>query len=84
MTVDIEKYSVNRAYIKSMYESRFKDDPNRAIGYLASMTMVPCIVVCFYLAEVDGFTPFWIEQINEFIDFYGYTSIENKPENCPI
>lgn len=84
MRIDLETYSARREYIHSMYESKYKGDTNRAIGSLAAITMVPCIVIAFYLAEIEGFTPDLIKSINSLIDFYGYSEIQNKPENSPV
>lgn len=84
MTIDIERYSINRKFIQDWYLVKGVDDPKRAIALLASMTSVPCIVVAYYIGEVSAWRPEVVQSIQTFIDFYGYTKIENKPEGAPI
>lgn len=84
MKVDITKYEANKAAIQRWYRSKGQGNLVDFIPMVSCSTMVPCIVVAFYLAEIIGFTPDMISYIQSLIAFYGYTQIVGKPDNCPI
>lgn len=84
MTIDIERYSVQKKFIQDLYLSRYVGEPSRAIGHIASATMVPAIVVASYIGEIDGWSEELTKSIKTLQDFYGYTTIENKPAGFPI
>ncbi len=84
MVIDIDKYSVNKDYAQSYWIDRGRGDLHYSIAMISSMTMVPCIVVAYWIGEKTGFTPEVIKAIQGYIDFYGYTEVQNKPEGAPI
>lgn len=67
-----------------MFLSKYPNDPSRAIGQLAAVTGVPCIVIAYYIGPLCNWHPDLIKSIKSLVDFYGYSEIENKPEGSPI
>lgn len=84
MTIDIDTYSANKDFIQKHFLSRYQNDPSRAVGQLASVTHVPCIVVAYYIGPLCDWHPDLINTIKSLISFYGYTDIQNKPEGSPL
>jgi hypothetical protein len=83
MIVDLNRYKVQKDIIQRWY---LKDggDPSKLLAPIANSTMVPCIVIAFYIGEVDGWSPEIRRSIDSLTKFYGYTEIQGKPDNCPI
>lgn len=84
MTVDIDTYSANKRFIQEHFLAKYKDNPGRAVGSIAQITHVPCIVVAYYIGPVCDWHPDIIKTIKSLIDFYGYSEIKNKPEGAPL
>lgn len=84
MTLDCSKYEASRKTVENLFLSKFKDDPKRAVGMIASITFVPCIVVAYYIGPLCDWHPDLQASMKSLIDFYGYTEIENKPEGAPF
>lgn len=84
MTIDLSTYSINKDYIQSWFLKKGAGDVNYSISMLSSMTMVPCIVIAYWIGEIDGWSPASVRAITRFIDFYGYTSVLSKPEGAPL
>lgn len=82
MTVDLNTYKVNKDFIQKWYKSNRNRDVTYVISLLSCSTFVPCIVVAFYIGEVNG----WSKEVTECIDrltkFYSY-DILNKPDSYP-
>jgi hypothetical protein len=83
MIIDLNKYLINKEIIQRWYLDK-GGDPRKLISVLASATMVPCIVIAYYIGEIDGWSPEIRHSIDSLTKFYGYTEILNKPANCPI
>jgi len=84
MTIDISLYEASKKRIVSWYESHGNGDIKGSIGFLASSYSVPAIVVAYWLGELSNWHPDIVKSIVTIRDFYGYTSIINKPEGSPI
>lgn len=83
MIVDIEKYALNRPFIRTWIEQNRNIDLKKAIGILASSIGVPCIVVAYYLGEVSGWPLEIEESIQTYMKFYRYDEVLNIPKDCP-
>lgn len=81
MILDLEKYKVNRPFIKRYFKEK-GGDPVYAICLIAATIQCPIIALSFYLAEDIGFTPEIIKTIQGQID-RGYVVV-NQPENSPF
>jgi hypothetical protein len=83
MTEDCNKYLLNKEFIQKWYREHGNNDPRKVVSVMATATMVPCIVVAYWIGEITG----WPQEIHDAIDsltkFYGYTEVKNKPENYP-
>lgn len=56
---------------------------SRAVGSASDFSGVPCIVVCYWIAEVDGWSEDLLFSYKVIKDFYDYTEIRNAPEGSP-
>jgi hypothetical protein len=83
MVADLDRYIVQKDVIQRWY-LRDKGDPSKLLSPIANATMVPCIVIAYYIGEIDGWSPEIRRSIESLMKFYGYTEIQNKPDNCPI
>lgn len=81
MKINIDDYILNKKAAQNWFIKEGKDDFNKSIAILACSTMVPCIVICFWLGEVIGWTPEVLNKIEMFVKFYGYTDIKGIPES---
>lgn len=82
MRIDLDKYSINKEFIQRWYlESG--EPTGYAVAMMAQATLVPCIVVAYYIGEVSGWTPELLRHIEVLKTFYGYTEIVNKPAGAP-
>lgn len=75
--------ALNKSFVQDWWKEQGKGDPSYAISALSNATMVPCVVIAFWIGELEG----WPEDIKKLADmlikFYGYTQILNKPSGCP-
>lgn len=77
MIEDLSKFSADRKRnVQSWYQNVGKEfGVSRAISLAADFSGCPCIVICHWIAEVDG----WSEELMRITDlimqFYGYTEI---------
>lgn len=83
MVVDIAKFDASKKICVEWFKSKGNGDINYSISRIASYFFVPCIVVAYWIGEVQGFTPELNKKIDNLVSFYGYTKIENKPEGAP-
>jgi hypothetical protein len=84
MYIDLDAYSASKKAIVSWLSSRARKDLTDNMTMISAVTFCPCIVVGFYAGEAFGWDEDIIKYIRRLIDFYGYDSILNKPEGCPI
>ena len=82
MYIDIASYSESKPIVQRLYK------PSVGITYevarIAGITMVPCLAVAYYIAEMEGFSQEAIDKIQSLITFYEYDKIDGKPANAPI
>ena len=83
MHLDLKKYSINRKFIQSEYAKDKNKDIARVISTVGAGIHCPLLALCFYLAEIEGFTPQIVHMINNLIKFYGYTVISGQPVDSP-
>jgi hypothetical protein len=82
--LDIDRYSANKEFIQDYYRGH-KDEPlTRMIALLSTSTMVPCVVVSYYVGEVAGWPEEVVDSIKRLTEFYDYDDILNKPEGSPV
>lgn len=75
--------TANKRFVQEWWINGGKIYTVSALGIMANATNVPCIIIAFWIGEIEGY-PDWLKKsINTLIDFYGYTEIINKPEGCP-
>lgn len=85
MQVNIDSYKLNKAFVSKWYEKNKRDySPSQAVSILSVSTMVPCIVIAYWIGEITGWPQEILHTIEVLMKFYGYTEILNKPEGAPI
>jgi hypothetical protein len=84
VTIDIDTYYENKTFVVNWFNTKGGKDINRSISMMASITFVPAIVVAYWIGEATSWHPDSIAAITRLKDFYGYTMIQNKPQNAPI
>lgn len=85
MVVDINTYSINKAFIQEWFlKNRNGESIGTIISLLACSTMCPCIVVAYWIGEVSNWHPDALLSIERLTEFYGYTEILNKPPGAPV
>lgn len=83
MTIDLSRYDINKKFIQNWFLTQGKGSVHNSVPILACSLLVPCIVVAFYIGEIDGWSPEILRKIEVLKDFYGYKEITNKPESYP-
>lgn len=83
MIVDINKYSINEKIVKKWYVEHGEGNPSAAVSILANSTMVPCIVIAYWIGDGFGWTHDVLTTIQRLKKFYGYTHILGLPESTP-
>ncbi len=85
MIVDIDHYKIQKEFVQSKFK---KDQLLNGIGYfiatLACGTMVPCIVIAFWIGEITDWHPDTLSTVTRLTKFYGYTKILNIPQGSPV
>jgi hypothetical protein len=84
MKIDLDTYLASKQLVISLFEKNKKSSYSRIISTVSVTTMVPVIVVAFWLGEQNSWPEEVIESIKRNQSFYGYTEIKNKPINSPI
>lgn len=84
MIVDIDKYRLNRDFVRAAYLERRSDDLGMLISVLACSTMCPCVVIAYWIGEDSNWHPETVLAIKRLTKFYGYTKILNKPAGAPV
>lgn len=85
MQVDIDTYKLNKQFVSRWYEkNKFDYSPGQSVSVLSVSTMVPCIVIAYWIGDITGWPPEIIVTIKGLVKFYGYTEILNKPAGAPI
>lgn len=75
--------ALNKKFVQEWWKRSGKDSPESAISIMAGATMVECINIAFWIAEVENY-PDWLKtKVDCLIKFYGYKEIVNKSEGCP-
>ncbi len=83
MNIDLIKYARNKAAVQREVERGKYADPVDIVNNLGPTIFCPNVVLAFYLAEIIGFTPGIVENINTLIKFNGYLTITGCPNNAP-
>lgn len=81
MVVNIALYEKNKYHAADWYK-RTKDI-HRTIGMVSSITMVPAIVVAYWVGELTNWSEESLKAIRSIKNFYDYSEIQNKPEGAP-
>lgn len=84
MHVDIALYEKSKHHAIDWYVSKGGGDISRTIGMVSSFTMVPAIVVAYWLGEHTNWHPDAVRSIRRLQDFYDYSEILNKPPGAPL
>ena len=85
MILDLNLYLINKPFIQEWYASH-KDtnkDITTVVSMWASALSCPCLVLAFYLAETEGFTPALVKNMDSLIKFYDYRVILGQSSNSP-
>lgn len=83
MIEDLNTYKVQKKHAQRWFLEKGNGDVDRAISTIAIMTSCPCIVVTYWIGEVNGWSIEVKEAIDRLMDFYGYEKILNIPDSCP-
>lgn len=85
MTIDIGTYDASKRTVIMWFRSKGGSDIKRTISMMSFTTMVPCLVIAYWLGEETKWQdPVAEEHIKSLIAFYRYTNILNKPPGAPI
>lgn len=85
MELNIDSYKLNKRFVLQWYEKNKKDySPGQAVSVLAVSTMVPCIVIAYWIGEATDWHPEIIHSIQSLMKFYDYSGILNKPPGAPL
>lgn len=84
MIEDCNKYTLNKEFVQKWYRDHGNNEPAKVVSVMATATMVPCIVVAYWIGEITDWPEEIIVSIQSLIKFYGYTEIKNKPEGSPV
>jgi hypothetical protein len=84
VVVNLDYYKTNKQFVVDWFLGHKEMDINAIISSMAVSTSCPCIVVAYWVAEVNGYTPEVLHTIQSLKDFYGYDKIVGVPDSCPI
>ena len=85
MRLSIDSYKLNKPFVHQWYEKHKVDyTPSQSVSILAVSTMVPCIVIAYWIGEITNWPPEIIRSIESLMLFYGYTEILDKPPGAPL
>jgi hypothetical protein len=82
--IDLDLYKRNKPFATEWFLKYGRDDIGYSVANLAVMTMCPCVVTAFWVAEATGWREDAVEHIRTIIKFYGYSDILNKPDGSPL
>ena len=82
MHVDIALYDASKNTALNWF--RKNRDISRSISMIASFTMVPAIVVAYWIGEETNWHPDAVASIKRLQEFYDYSEILNKPPGSPV
>lgn len=77
-------YEGRKEFVLNWFRKQGRNDIRYTSANLSSGTMIPIIVIAYWIGEELNWTPESIKYIQGIKDFYGYTEIENKPVNAPV
>jgi hypothetical protein len=85
MIEDLSKFSKERKKnVQNWYNNIGKNEgPSKAVAIGANFSGCPCIVVCCWIAEIEGWSEELLNSANTLIKFYCYTEILNAPSGFP-
>ncbi len=80
MIEDLSRYSAERkSFVQKWYETnRDHTGVDEAIAIMAIASGCPCIVVAYWIAEIEGMTEGLKKNIDIITKFYGYTEIKHE------
>ena len=81
MKFDLNRFGVNRPFIKRYHREHPEDDAY-SVSLIAATVGCPIIVLAYYLAEEIGFTPGLLKTIQGQLD-RGFRAL-NTPDNDPF
>lgn len=79
MVENLSKFSVDRKKnVQTWFLTLGKPmGLSMAIGAAADFSGCPCIVICYWIAEVDGWSDELLRIKKVIVDFYGYKALLN-------
>lgn len=83
MKINLDHYKLSKKFIQEWFLLKSRDNPEYAVSLLSISTHVPCIVVAFYIGEINGWTKEILDIIERLIIFYKYTEILGIPDEFP-
>ena len=84
MTIDLNKYAINKKFIQDYHRQHPEIEIRFLIAMRATVIHCPNICLCFFLALDIGFTPELVETIQYLIKTYDYKKILGQPKNSPF
>lgn len=83
MRIDISIYEAQKSAALDYFNSKGRD-VHKTISHMASYRFVPCIATAYWLGPETQWSPEVLMAIQMFVDFYGYTQVDGKPEGAPF
>lgn len=83
MTIDIGGYDASKQTVLNYFHGKGGRDIQKTISMMAQAAHVPCIVIAHWLGVETNWHPDTTRAIKRLKDFYGYTTLLNRPEGSP-
>lgn len=83
MTIDLDRYIVNKDFIQQYYCEHKEENIVRMISKLSNITLCPCIVVAYWVGDASNWPQEVIDCIKRLKVFYRYDEVLNKPKGSP-
>ena len=83
MKINIDDYKNSKAFIQDWYLKNGEGKIRQTVSIMGPSTMVPCLVVAYWLGEITNWDNEALEAIEALTKFYGYTEIIGIPDSYP-
>jgi hypothetical protein len=81
--INIDDYKNSKAFIQDWFLKNGEGKITETVSIMGPSTMVPCIVIAFWIGEVTNWDKEALESIQTLTEFYDYTEILNIPDSYP-
>ena len=85
MIEDLAKFEGRKVTVQKWYQDIGKERGiSYSVGAASDFTGCPCIVVAYWIGEMENWSEESLKNIKGLMDFYRYTEILNKPTGAPV